>query len=239
MVRMNVALNDGLNDVVNVIDLVLVNPLALVDDGLLGRTFGVRVTSSVQRSEHGLVLIGSNVLLANLGLGVDLLVALLLRVLGVEDGLSVVLNVVNVTVNFALTLDFLNLVTLVSLVGDGSKVLVVVSRTAGVLLVEEAVRLGGSVRVVRRVSDFADLLANTSVGTVSRRGSGVGGGSGSSRGSSAGGSTSRGASGVGGGNVRRRGEVVVGVSGRRLVVVGRVVREDLLDLVHFDRRVLV
>jgi len=72
VVLVGVTLDDGLNEVVDVVGGVGVNLLALVDDGLLGRTFGVRVAGSVQGSEHGLVLIGGNVTLLDLGFRVDI-----------------------------------------------------------------------------------------------------------------------------------------------------------------------
>lgn len=61
VVFVGVALNDGLDEVVNVVRGVGVNLFSLVDDGFLGRTFATLISVSVQRCEHVLVLIGSNV----------------------------------------------------------------------------------------------------------------------------------------------------------------------------------
>lgn len=228
VVLVGVALDDRLNEVVNVVRSVGVDLLALVNDGLLGRTLATLIALSVQRSEHSLIFIGGNMTLLDVGFRVDLLVVLFLRVLSVENGLDVVLNVVNVSVNFALTFNFLNLVTLVGLVGNGSKVLVVVDGSLGVVLVEETVLLGLLVVVSGRVSVFPELVADRLVGTVGRGGSGRGRFSASD----ARRRSSRGCDARGGLRSGGVGSSRVGSSGRRSVLVSRVVGKNLLNLVH-------
>lgn len=171
VVFVGVALNDGLDEVVNVVRGVGVNLFSLVDDGLLGRTFATLISVSVQRCEHVLVLIGSNVTFLDFGFGVNLLVVFFGTVLSVENRLNVVLNMVNVTVNLALTLNFLNFVTLVSFVSDRSQVLVVVNGSLRVVLVQETVLSRLLVVVSRRVSVLLDLVADRLVSSVSSRSS--------------------------------------------------------------------
>jgi hypothetical protein len=134
-----------------------------------------------------------------------------------------------VTVNLALTLDFLNFVTLVSLVGNGSEMLVVVDGSLGVVLVQETILLRLLVVVSRGVGSLLDLLANRLVVTSSGGGSSSGGGRSSSSGrrSGRGSDTSR--------RVRSRSRRSVGVGSRRSVLV-RVVGENLLDLKEEKRR---
>lgn len=171
VVFVGVALNDGLDEVVNVVRGVGVNLFSLVDDGLLGRTFATLISVSVQRCEHVLVLIGSNVTFLDFGFGVNLLVVFFGTVLSVENRLNVVLNMVNVTVNLALTLNFLNFVTLVSFVSDRSQVLVVVNGSLRVVLVQETVLSRLLVVVSRGVSVLLDLVADRLVSSVSSRSS--------------------------------------------------------------------
>lgn len=171
VVFVGVALNDGLDEVVNVVRGVGVNLFSLVDDGFLGRTFATLISVSVQRCEHVLVLIGSNVTFLDFGFGVNLLVVFFGTVLSVENRLNVVLNMVNVTVNLALTLNFLNFVTLVSFVSDRSQVLVVVNGSLRVVLVQETVLSRLLVVVSRRVSVLLDLVADRLVSSVSSRSS--------------------------------------------------------------------
>lgn len=171
VVFVGVALNDGLDEVVNVVRGVGVNLFSLVDDGFLGRTFATLISVSVQRCEHVLVLIGSNVTFLDFGFGVNLLVVFFGTVLSVENRLNVVLNMVNVTVNLALTLNFLNFVTLVSFVSDRSQVLVVVNGSLRVVLVQETVLSRLLVVVSRGVSVLLDLVADRLVSSVSSRSS--------------------------------------------------------------------
>ena len=53
--------DDGLNRMMNMVRSVCVNLLSFIDDNLLGGSLSTSILGSVQRSEHGLVLIGSNV----------------------------------------------------------------------------------------------------------------------------------------------------------------------------------
>jgi len=145
--------------------------------------------------------------------------------LSVQNRLGVVLNVVHVTVNLALTFDLLNFVALMSLVGNSGQVLVIVSGFLSISLVQKTILLRLRVVVLRRVSVFLELLSYRFMFTVGRV---VGGKSGSS-------------SGRGSSNSRRRSSGKVRSSsgvgtGGVTSVLGRVVREDLLDLVHCDRR---
>jgi len=229
VVLMGIPLDDGLNQMMNVMRSVGVNLLSLVDDDLLGRSLGTGVLGSVQRSEHSLVLIGSNVTFFDVGYRNDLLVMLFLLVLSVQNGLSVVLDVVDVSVNLALTLDLLNFMSLMSLMGNGSQVLVIVSSFLSISLVQKTILLRLRVMMLRRVSVFLELLSYRLVFTVSSvvgrksRGRTSSGSSGSRGRNSSGGRSSGRSSSVGTGRVTR------------VFVSGRVVREDLLDLVHCDR----
>ena len=75
---------------------VLGHALALVDDDtLLGRLSDGVLGARRERGELGLVLVGSDVALADLGRRDDVLALDLGLVLRVEDGLDVVLNVVD------------------------------------------------------------------------------------------------------------------------------------------------
>ena len=59
--------DDGLNQMMNMVRSVCVNLLSLIDDNLLGGSLSASVPSSVQGSEHSLVLIGSNVTFCSKG----------------------------------------------------------------------------------------------------------------------------------------------------------------------------
>lgn len=75
---------------------VLGHALALVDDDtLLGRLGDGVLGARSERGELGLVLVGRDVALADLGRRDDVLALDLGLVLGVEDGLDVVLDVVD------------------------------------------------------------------------------------------------------------------------------------------------
>jgi len=221
-----IPLDHGLNQMMNVMRSVCVNLFSLVDDDLLGRSLGTSVLGGVQRSEHVLVLIGSNVTFLNVRDWYNFLVVLFLLVLSVQYRLGVVLDVVNVSVYLSLTFDLLNFMSLMSLVGNGSQVLVIVSSLFGISLVQKSILLGLRVVVLRRVSVFLELLSYRLVLSVSSVVGGksrgrTSGGRSNGRRRSSGRSSSVGTSGVG--------------TGRVGSVLGGVVREDLLDLVHCDR----
>lgn len=65
VVLVHVTLNDGLDDVVDVVVVVLDDVLALVNDGALTRALGELVAGGVERGELGLVVTGRNVLLCS------------------------------------------------------------------------------------------------------------------------------------------------------------------------------
>ena len=59
--------DDGLNQMMNMVRSVCVNLLSLINDNLLGGSLSTSVPSSVQRSEHSLVFIGSDVTFCSRG----------------------------------------------------------------------------------------------------------------------------------------------------------------------------
>ena len=62
--------DDGLDQMMNMVRSVCVNLLSLINDNLLGGSLSTSVPSSVQRSEHSLVLIGSDVTFCTRGVRV-------------------------------------------------------------------------------------------------------------------------------------------------------------------------
>lgn len=105
---MDVALDDGLNDVMGVVRNILNDPLALVDDLSVMGAPDRLVVVLLKAGEPSLVLGSVGVLLADLRRRVNLLVVELGLVLHVLDGLDVVLDVVHVAVVLTLAGDLLD-----------------------------------------------------------------------------------------------------------------------------------
>lgn len=105
---MDVALDDGLNDVMGVVRNILNDPLALVDDLSVMGSPDRLVVVLLKAGEPSLVLGSVGVLLADLRRRVNLLVVDLGLVLHVLDGLDVVLDVVHVAVVLTFAGDLLD-----------------------------------------------------------------------------------------------------------------------------------
>lgn len=124
VVLVRVLLNDGLDDVVDVVVHVLLDTLTLVDDLAMDGCLSILVpVLTSNRGEQSGVLIRRGVGLMHLGHRMNLPVNLLNRVFRIENGLSVMLDVVNVALVLLLTKNLLNLMALVSAVRDRGKVL--------------------------------------------------------------------------------------------------------------------
>lgn len=164
-------MDDGLDDVVDMVMDCLVDSFAKVDDGsLLGCVLDGVLVRCGQSGESALVLVRRDVALLNVSLRNLALVVDFGNVLGVLNGLNVVLNVGDVSLVVLDTLDLLDFVLVAGLVDLLGEVGVVVSsgRATGVKLVGDLV--GTRVTVVMRVGEVTGMLAADSAGGASRFG---------------------------------------------------------------------
>lgn len=136
LVIVNIALDDRLNDVVDMVGLRLVDDLSLVDDvsSLLAAVADL-VLVDVETLESLSVAARVDVLLVNLSGSDDVLCGRVAAFL-VDDGLDVMLNMVHVSIQVALAANLLGFVLVNRFLGNRSEVLVIVRSLRRVLVTE-------------------------------------------------------------------------------------------------------